>query len=76
MFAYTLDDPRLDENGLFQTASEYGKKLLQEEEYDTLWVALFTWKNIRPNNPGTFEGVSFTFPSFIINKVTNIVGNV
>ena len=61
MFVYTVDNERLDWYNLFQQASEYGQRLLQKNEYDTLWVALFTWKNLRPLSPGSFCGVSFIF---------------
>ena len=61
LFSYTLDNSRQDENDLFERASEYGKKLLQKDEFDTIWIALFTWKNVKPNDPGDFGGVSSIF---------------
>ncbi len=49
---------------LFKKASEYGEKLLGGV-YDTLWVAVITWQDVSPYNPGNFGGVS-TYPNLTL----------
>ena len=60
MFVYRLDDIQKDLHRLFQKAYELGKKLLRFLKR-ILWVVVFFWKDVRPNKPGRFGGVSFTF---------------
>ena len=50
-------DPSRDFDGVFNTASTYGYRILGKT-YDTLWAIVFTWYNLRPDQPGTFGGVS------------------
>lgn len=58
MSYYTVDDKAKDSAGLFLLASDYGKKILEKPEYDTLWVAVISWEDVRPYYPGNFRGVS------------------
>ena len=48
------DDPR----GVFTTAADYAKKLLDVNNYEPAWVMTVTWKDLRPLDAGTFGGVS------------------
>ena len=50
-------DPRRDFDGVFSKASDYGRKILGKR-YDTFWAVVFTWYDLRPDQPGTFGGVS------------------
>ena len=51
-----------DIDGAFAKASEYGKKILKKNEYETFWVTVITWYDLRPDNPGAFGGVSDRVP--------------
>ena len=60
MSVYIRENQFLNNTGLFQAASEYVRRLLPDSQFDTLWVAVFSWQDLRPLNPGNFSGVSFT----------------
>ena len=68
MSVYILENQFLDNTGLFQAASQYGRRLLPASQFDTLWVAVFSWQDLRPINPGNFGGVSFAI-SLIFQSV-------
>ena len=52
------DDPYNDVDGLLEKASHYGKKILRQSSYHTLWAVLITWCDLRPCNAKPFAGVS------------------
>jgi hypothetical protein len=58
MSYYTLGNPARDYAGLFTLASNYGKTILRKSQYETAWVVVISWKDLRPYNPGNFGGVS------------------
>ena len=53
---YTIVNDRNDQ--LFSLASDYGKKIFRVSTYQTLWVVVIRWQDVRPNNPRSFSGVS------------------